>query len=329
VEEVDATKRALTRAKLERTEAKKKEMEEASTHFPENHSDFATMNKLRPAAESLKAALKKSKNSNCAKGPLLHIFNRSVVLLTLAEYRAEHGGTELSHDHNIKVLEHWDWICETLQKAADALGDDTRDAVKKVIDNSKKITVPFLYTLCVLLKTQRKLEGQDVETIKDSIFEISMYWRKLYPDKAIFLKLHHLEAHVLDFIKRYGFYGRGSEEGSEAMHPEINRIFNTLRSVSNDEVKTGCMVKSYLLCLQPEFAGEVAEVEKAMTAKARGPYNVSNRPRSTLKIAIVDPIEVGNGCLQLQSGKIIKEEWLGVFLYFLYGIVPPELVRCI
>jgi uncharacterized protein YcgL (UPF0745 family) len=245
------------------------------------------------------------------------------VHLTLAEHRAEHGGLELSHSHNIIVFENWDKICEKLQKVANALGNETRDAIKKVIDDSKKISRP-LYRLCVLLKSQRKLEGQDVDEIRESIFEISMYWRKLYPDKGIFLKLHHLEAHVLLFIIRYGFYGRGSEEGFEGKHPEINKIVTNIRSVACDKVKIGCMVKAYLLHLYPEFARELAEIDEAMTSKKRGKYKVSNRPKNILKIAIADPTDVGHGCLKLYNDKMIKNEWLDVYLYLLYHIVPSS-----
>jgi uncharacterized protein YcgL (UPF0745 family) len=208
-------------------ETNKEEVKEAYANFPENNAEFARWNQLVPAAQSLKAAIKNFKKSDKAEGPLLHVFNRSVVLLTLAEYRAEHGGLELSHSHNIIVFENWDKICEKLQKVTNALGNETRDAIKKVIDDSKKISRP-LYRLCVLLKSQRKLEGQDVDEIRESIFEVSMYWRKLYPDKGIFLKLHHLEAHVLLFIIRYGFYGRGSKKALKASTRRSTRSLPTL-----------------------------------------------------------------------------------------------------
>jgi hypothetical protein len=319
--------RTSLQRKIDTMETNKKEANAAFENFPKTHEAFAQINQLLPAAKSLKAAINSWRNSNNKpKGPLLHVFNRSVVLLTSAEYRAEHGGTELSHTHNIMVLEKWSEICEKVQKAADALGDGSQDAIKDIIENSNKIAYP-LYRLCLLLKSQQKLGEPEIDEIRECIFLISVYWRKLYPGNdnfLVFLKLHHLEAHVLAFIIRYGFYGRPSEEGFENKHPEINNIVTNLRSVSNDKVKMGCMIRAYLIHLHPEFARELAEIEKAMSGKKRGPYNVANRPKNTLKITTADPIPFGDGCLKLYEDKIIKCEWLEVYLHLLYHIVPSS-----
>jgi hypothetical protein len=49
-------------------------------------------------------------------------------------------------------------------------------------------------------------------------------WDAAFPDKACFLKLHHLLAHSFTFVNMYHMYGIASAEGFEALHPKINAL---------------------------------------------------------------------------------------------------------
>jgi hypothetical protein len=71
--------------------------------------------------------------------------------------------------------------------------------------------------------------------------ELSKQWPTVFPDKNVFIKLHHIEAHVIHFILMYQMYGRLSEEGFEACHPLMSQI----QSIVGKIVGTGQRINAF------------------------------------------------------------------------------------
>ena len=67
------------------------------------------------------------------------------------------------------------------------------------------------------------------ELEKDS-FEYTSLWSEFHGEKeeCIFNKLHLLLCHVIPFLLKHEILGIFSEEGFEAVHPQMNKICNDL-----------------------------------------------------------------------------------------------------
>ncbi|XP_057298106.1 uncharacterized protein LOC130629028 isoform X2 [Hydractinia symbiolongicarpus] len=66
------------------------------------------------------------------------------------------------------------------------------------------------------------------EHTETAIENFMNYYRKTWPDASITPKLHMLENHAIDFVRRwgtaFGFYG---EQGAESIHPTFNKLMAT------------------------------------------------------------------------------------------------------
>ena len=85
--------------------------------------------------------------------------------------------------------------------------------------------------------------------------EFLKYYRETFPDASILPKIHMLEDHMVDWLKRFhlgaGFMG---EQGAESIHAHLNRLGTTYQNIPNDLDKLKYIFKMYTLetatCLQ-------------------------------------------------------------------------------
>ena len=94
------------------------------------------------------------------------------------------------------------------------------------------------------------------------------FFRTNWPKINISPKLHILEDHVLDFLKKWGvglgFYG---EQGGESIHHEFNRMKNNYSNIKNPVDRLKYIMKQHLLSTFPEAQVLKPQVKKRKLAK--------------------------------------------------------------
>jgi hypothetical protein len=71
-------------------------------------------------------------------------------------------------------------------------------------------------------------------------------YRSFFPQSSIIPKMHFLEDHLIDWVKRYrtGF-GLLGEQGVESIHHEFNTLKNTYSSIRNRVEQLKCIVEEH------------------------------------------------------------------------------------
>ena len=79
------------------------------------------------------------------------------------------------------------------------------------------------------------------------------YLRVNWPQESIIPKLHILEDHVVEFIRRwkvgFGFYG---EQGGESIHQEFNRMIDRYSTIKNPVDRVRYTMNQHLLTACPK-----------------------------------------------------------------------------
>lgn len=85
-----------------------------------------------------------------------------------------------------------------------------------------------------------------------NIKDLMAYIRSTFPKTSITPKLHMLEEHVVDFVKKWkmglGLYG---EQGGESIHPEFNSLKATYASVRPHQARVKVMLEQHHLKVMP------------------------------------------------------------------------------
>jgi hypothetical protein len=53
--------------------------------------------------------------------------------------------------------------------------------------------------------------------LEEAICFVYLAYSECYPDQEVFPKLHHVAAHMVDFIKEHDMYSQISEEGFDVI----------------------------------------------------------------------------------------------------------------
>lgn len=254
-----------------------------------------------------------------------YVLNIGIETIGGVRFRPEFSGFEMSHREGMKALSEWYAISATVSMVYED-EPPKRASVKKLMDES----IPYataLLAVAELLKSQRRLTIDDINKLETLSEQMSDYWFKT--GKNIFLKMHHLLEHVIDFIKRYGMFGRISEEGYEAVHPLVNDIKEKTASMVNLADRTKNFYNMFHVNLDPTVLAVQAQVEAATTRGPRGPY----KKKSTRK---EDPFECGDGLddrvkvdgyVTTGPGELMKEERVEVYDMSEVGKVPDAWVK--
>jgi hypothetical protein len=304
--------------------------EDLESHLIE--SGLGRHNQLRRGAEKVIKGIKvyMDPKSKKPKGKAEYVFNQAIPIFAKVNYRKEYGGYQLSHRDNIQVLQAWDKVRVVVCAAFDD-DPDYQELVRATMDKSEKLANSLL-KLCKFLKSQEKCEADRIEAIKEAIAEIYYAWSIHYPRQECFPKLHHLVWHVVEFIREYEMYEIISEEGFEAIHPQINKIIKELKPMMNTKQRLQTTNDRLMSSLDSSVESITQEFKtrKASTVKNRPKeYNKQGRSRNAESGCIVytglqdDPDD--ENCLLLpQSKDLIKVSWREVFEFACYSKAPAS-----
>lgn len=303
------------------------------------HRQYESRVKQLQGAEHVLEQIKayKKKSSKKPHGPAEYRYNQSFENEAKVRFRAEHSGFELSNDDGITALRHWNKICEATTGVYDANSNDEDEAkmakdIKVIMDESKEISRPLFWLSKFLKRQDKKTEDVVHQEFDPVMIAVSKAWRKTHKtfednddSKGVFLKLHHLEYHVRNFMLRTGFYGRGSEEGKEQAHNEFSADQNIVSRMSCPVKRTETFVRRQNSSVSPELATTLQN----MKGKKRGKYDTSNRRQRQRVETVTNNIsrDVGFGYLEVDNRKmdtsfLIKSLWKDVYMMCAYGIIP-------
>ena len=110
------------------------------------------------------------------------------------------------------------------------------------------------YGCChIVFNSARHLNDDEIDLLSDDIKPFMDYLRCNWPGQRITPKLHILEDHVVDFVRKWkvgiGFYG---EQGGESIHKEVNKLRRTYSTVQRDTDRLQCIMKQQLLSCHPK-----------------------------------------------------------------------------
>ena len=87
----------------------------------------------------------------------------------------------------------------------------------------------------------------------DAIFSFMNYFRTNFPNENISPKMHLLEEHTVEWVKRYNLgFGMMGEQGAGSIHHRFNALNTTYSSIRNKEKRLLCIVKEHLISIAPD-----------------------------------------------------------------------------
>lgn len=99
--------------------------------------------------------------------------------------------------------------------------------------------------------------------IDEAIKDLMTYYRTGFPEETITPKLHMLEHHVLDFIKRWRIgLGMYAEQGAESIHPEFNALIKRFAGMNSDEERIRSIFGEHHTKVRPQAKILAPEIEK-------------------------------------------------------------------
>jgi hypothetical protein len=110
----------------------------------------------------------------------------------------------------------------TLDFMKSQLSEDEFQKGKAFLLQLEQVFASF-FTLFGLVKTTKKLTMSDASDIEQAVLLLSARYRKLVPG-PVTPKFHAIEAHIVDFVTKFGCSWPLSEEGVESAHHWI-RLF--------------------------------------------------------------------------------------------------------
>ena len=319
------------------------QLQQRLLYFTEQQQYVMNEKKLKGAEEMEKLITTYLKSSSRKpRGRAEYRYNQAFEVIARVFFRAEHSGFELSNADGIKALEKWAEICEYTIASYDANSEDAEEArmaqqITEIMTKSKEVSSPLL-PVSKTMKSQKKLEQDTIDEFSDELIKLSKAWRTIYNtfddnnnnSKDVFIKLHHLEAHIRPFMIKHGFYGRGSEEGMEQAHNEYeadkkitSRLKCTLQRVEAFLRRQNSAVATEIVPLmqggkgkkrgsyQPSDKRKRRRIEKVVNSSIRNAtdgYLESRRYQNQLQLPNQDFLEAG--ILMCAYGEV-PEEWMG------------------
>jgi hypothetical protein len=263
----------------------------------------------------------KSRNS---RGPSEFTFDRGIEYIARVQYQQQNSGTELTNRDAMKALAVWDDICDLVEKCyADEPHRQAR--VVEVMQNSKGFASP-LFALNKMLMTQGRQTEDRHDIIRQHLFDVFIAWRRHFPEKNVFLKMHHLIAHAIFFIVEHEMLYRLSEEGFESFQSLIDNVKTTFASVVNEKKRFESIYHRLQVSMDEGIEAERTAYNIATTKGERGPYNTkkATRMEEDLDCDTALLVEDPPGYINLPTGEVIKKEWLEVYEYCQYQKAPLD-----
>lgn len=273
---------------------------------------------LRTGAKFFLSKIKEYEDSSRkAKGIALHCLLMAVIW-TGCSFQAQHGGTELTNGHAIRLLERWDFVFDAVCGAYQE-GSARYRLVRELMDKCKLIVDPLLVAIKEM-KSQRKwTEARQQEHITLTQ-AVEFHWSIVFPDQGIFPKMHDFVVHVPQFIGNHGFYGRGSEESFESYHVRHKQLAKSVAPIKDDRVRSGVIARRLQLTIDPETEAYVGKIKDSTTGSKRGPYK-KKKSRTYLPICRPD-CRVEGDIILLDNDMAIKAGWEEVYRMVVAGEIP-------
>ena len=174
-----------------------------------------------------------SPSSKRPRGLLEFVLNKSIELFSGA-FMAEHSGFEQTNGRALKSLEKFKEIasvCVASYESTHPLHNQVKERFAEY-----EVVAEKLYTLCKLMKSQKKLSCEEFDAAVAHFIDA---WNTTFPNVPYFNKLHFVMVHLPLFVKEYGFCGRASGESHESVHARIARIKACIKRMSSS-TQMGC-----------------------------------------------------------------------------------------
>lgn len=89
------------------------------------------------------------------------------------------------------------------------------------------------------------------------------YFRGTWPNERITPKLHLLECHATNFIRKWGGgFGLYGEQGAESIHPQFNQLLRTYCGIKPSTRRLELMLKEHLMKVNPKAQKLRPEIKK-------------------------------------------------------------------
>lgn len=260
--------------------------------------------------------------SRKSRGEAEFVYNRAIEIVAGVRYRPEHTGFELSNADGIKVLKYMDEICDVVSECY-AEEPAKRDLVELIVKRLKAVATPLL-PLCLLLKSQQIIPPEKQEEIRKQQCAVFAAWREHFPNKGVFLKMHHMVCAVPRFIGKYETYYRISEEGFEGVHPRMEGIKSNLKSMVSSEMRIQTMYHRFQVSLAAPVEAGKKKLDDNIKAGPRGRYAKVRKTRKEESLSFKKDVlrEEPDGYVHLVTGEVMKKEWLEVYALVQFGIAP-------
>lgn len=230
------------------------------------------------------------------------------------------------------MLAVWDKVVAAVVSAYsedDATSTSLRTKIRKLMERTKFIAAP-LFHISKVLKSQKKVDSDTLKSLEIALVRHSVAWRLVFKNKGVFFKLHHLEAHVRDFIVLHGFFGVISEEAFEAFHPLVARVMNNLKPMVSMKQRVRTTFHHLSVGLNQKVQAVLTEVRAKTKGKKRGTYKTKAAPRASQDMDLVSSVleEDSTGeFLVLADNSMICKEWLEVYNMVANNKVPAAWSR--
>jgi hypothetical protein len=138
--------------------------------------------------------------------------------------------------------------------------------------------------------------------------------------------------HVISFLIEHGFFGIGSEEGFEAIHPQLNKIIRDLKPMMNTDQRLQTTLNRLMSSLDSSIESITQEFntkKSSMTNNRPKEHKKSGRSRNRESGLIIDTgLEVdthdANFLFMPECNGLIKACWREVTDFVCYSKAPPS-----
>ena len=150
------------------------------------------------------------------------------------------GGRTYVFRDALALMEHWQEIEEKfISKLEEVTDGQYAPYVERCKEAMKKTSavMKHLYEAAKMSKSQKVMNEERCERFKELCINIGKEYRKQYPNRKVWWKLHTTETHLWRVARFWGLLGIASEEGFESAHVILNRIDKTLGQMKDREKK--------------------------------------------------------------------------------------------
>ena len=161
-------------------------------------------------------------------------------------------------------------------------------------------------------------------------FEYASLWSEFHREKeeCVYDKFHLLLGHGILFLLKHEMLGILSEEGFEAVHPQMNKICNALSSMVCTSKRVHKHFHRIMIGLKTEFNKARSAFDINTNGKKRGNYRKEGIARAADTGLVADNLstsEIHPGIFTVWStGHIVKIEWQECFEYVCCGRAPKK-----